>query len=88
MLSLEDTSMSLKNLLSNEPFSYRAAKSGLVHISYNGKIVTTLSGPNSSRFLANVDCADSESAQLTMAKVTGNFKHGSERVSRNHIRNS
>lgn len=79
--------MSLKDLLADEPFSYRAAKSGIVQISYNGKIVTTLRGRNASQFLAKVSSADSQSAQLTMAKVTGHFKHGSERVSKDHIRN-
>jgi len=79
--------MSLKDLLSDEPFSFRAAKNGIVQISYNGKIVTTLSGRNSAQFLAKMSSADSQSAQLTMAKVTGHFKHGSERAAKNHIRN-
>lgn len=79
--------MSLNDLLSEEPFSYRATKNGLVQISYNGKIVTTLSGRNSSRFLARVSSADAQSAQLVMAKATGHFKHGSERESKNHKRN-
>jgi hypothetical protein len=75
--------MSLDDLLTDKPFSYRATKNGLVHISYKGKIVTTLSGRNSSRFLARVSSADSQSAQLAMAKATGHFKHGSERDAKN-----
>ena len=78
--------MSLNDLLSDKPFSYRAVKSGLVQISYKGKLVTTLSGRNSLRFLSKVGSADSESAQLTMAKATGHFKHGTERVSKDHNR--
>jgi hypothetical protein len=81
--ALEGNAMSLNDLLSDEPFSYLATKSGLVQISYKGKTVTTLSGRNSSRFLAKVSSADSQSAQLAMAKATGHFKHGSERVSKN-----
>ncbi len=80
--------MSLNDLLSEEPFSYRALKNGLVQISCRGKIVTTLSGQNSSRFLAKIRSADSQFAQLTMAKLTGQFKHGSERIAKNHIRNA
>lgn len=80
--------MSLSDLLSDEPFSYREAKNGLVQISYNGKVVTTLRGRNSSQFLAKVSIADSKSEQHTMAKVTGHFKHGSERASKVRIRNS
>ncbi len=72
--------MSLDDLLAGEPFSYRATKSGLVQISYKGKTVTTLSGGDASRFLGRVDSGDCKDAQLAMAKATGHFKHGSERV--------
>jgi hypothetical protein len=80
--------MSLNDLLSDEPFSYRATKSGLVQISCKGKVVTTLGGRSSSQFLAKVSSANSESVQLVMAKVTGHFKHGSERVSKNRSRDA
>ena len=80
--------MSLDELLASEPFSYRATKSGLVQISYNGRIVTTLSGSDSPRFLSRVESGSSENAQLGMAKATGHFKHGSERVSRNRRKRS
>lgn len=86
MRALEGTEMSLNELLSDESFSYRATKSGLVQISYQGKTVTTLSGQNASRFLARVSSADSQSAQLAMAKATGHFKHGTERVSKNRTK--
>jgi hypothetical protein len=80
--------MSLDDLLSDEPFSYRATKNGLVQISYKGKLVTTLGERDSSRFLAKVSSGDSSSAQLAMAKATGHFKHGSERVGKSHKRNT
>jgi hypothetical protein len=68
--------------LADEPFSYRATKSGLVQISYCGKVVTTLSGADAVRFLSKVESAKPEGAQLAMAKATGHFKHGTERNSR------
>jgi hypothetical protein len=74
--------MSLDELLAGEPFSYRATKNGIVQISYNGKTVTTLSGRDASRFLSRVESGDSKNAQLAMAKATGHFKHGSERVAK------
>lgn len=80
--------MSLDDLLSDEPFSYRATKNGLVQISYKGKIVTTLGDRDSSRFLAKVSLEDSPSAQLAMAKATGHFKHGSERFGKSRKRNA
>jgi hypothetical protein len=61
------------------PFSYRAHKDGTVRIAWRGKVVTTLAGREASRFLANVDVADEAAAQLLMARMTGNFKHGNER---------
>ncbi len=75
--------MSLQDLYQDEPFSYRETKSGLVQISYAGKVVTTLSGKNASRFIARVSSGDSQTAQLAMAKATGHFKHGTERAARN-----
>jgi hypothetical protein len=60
-------------------FSYRAHKDGTVRIAFRGKVVTTLAGKEATRFLARVDGADEEQAQLAMAKATGNFKRGNER---------
>ena len=77
--------MTLENSFFDEPFGYHATKSGLVQISYNGKIITTLSGRDSSRFLSKVESTDSKSTQLVMAKATGHFKHGTERVSKNRM---
>jgi hypothetical protein len=68
--------------LADEPFSYRDTKSGLVQISYCGKMVTTLSGADAVRFLNKVESAKPEDVQLAMAKATGHFKHGTERLSR------
>ncbi len=74
--------MSREELISAAPFAYRATKSGLVQILFEGGIVTTLSGAESRRFIAKVSALDSDGAQLAMAKVTGHFKHGTERVSK------
>jgi hypothetical protein len=63
----------------DSPFSYRAHKDGTVRVTWRGKVVTTLAGREASRFLANVDVADEAAAQLLMARMTGNFKHGNER---------
>lgn len=60
-------------------FSYRAHKDGTVRIAYRGKVVTTLAGKEAVKFLARVDGAAPEQAQLAMAKATGSFKRGNER---------
>ncbi len=65
--------------LAAEPFSYRLQKDGSVRIAHQGRVVTTLTGPAAARFLARVDAADPLTAQLAMAKATGQFKRGNER---------
>jgi hypothetical protein len=65
--------------LSMDSFSFRAHKDGTVRIAHRGKVVTTLAGKEAARFLARVDGADRDQAQLVMAKATGNFKRGNER---------
>ncbi len=65
--------------LEDEPFSYWSTKDGKVFIQWEGKQVTTLKGTKAARFLAEIEASDSHAAQLLMARLTGNFKHGNER---------
>jgi hypothetical protein len=60
-------------------FSYRATKDEKVFIVWNGRTVTTLSGPRARRFLADAEGTDAAGEQLLMARATGNFKRGNER---------
>jgi hypothetical protein len=60
-------------------FSYRAYKDGTVRIAWGGRVVTTLAGRETARFLTRVMGANDAQAQLHMAKATGNFKRGNER---------
>jgi hypothetical protein len=71
--------------LDEQPFAYRASKDGKVFISANGRVVTTLSGKAAQRFMARVE-SDPASAQLEMARATGNFKRGNERLARSKSR--
>jgi hypothetical protein len=41
-----------------------------------------LSGADAVRFLNKVESAKPQDVQLAMAKATGHFKHGTERLSR------
>ena len=66
--------------LDEEVFTYTATKDGRVLIYFHGKYVTTLSKMKAQKFLAQVDDADDRAAQLVMAKATGHFKHGNERL--------
>jgi hypothetical protein len=63
----------------DQVFSYRATRDGTVFLYWHGKQVMTLKGEGAQRFLSKVDGATEEQVQLAMAKVTGNFKRGTER---------
>ena len=41
-----------------------------------------LRGKDSEKFLAKIEKTDTIESQLIMAKVTGNFKHGNEKVNK------
>ena len=68
--------------LDEEVFTYRAAKGPKAFIFWHGKQVTLLSGDKANKFLADIDDADRRKAQLIMAKATGHFKHGNEKMSK------
>lgn len=68
-----------RNRFAEEVFTYNATKSGKVLIYWYGKLVMTLKGEKAQKFLRQVEGLDDREAQLVMAKVTGNFKHGNER---------
>ena len=66
--------------LGSNPFEFRDTKSGTVQIFYLGKIITTLSWSSAAKFLYKVLLLDERGQQLVMAKTTGHFKHGNERL--------
>ena len=70
-----------------EVFSYRVTKDGKVFISWYGKQVVILSGKRASAFVAAISIADNEDdEQLIMAKVTGNFKRGNEKIAKRGLK--
>ena len=74
-----------RGALDEEVFSFRQTKDNTVFISWCGKHVTTLSGKKAGEFLAKIGRAEGKEAQLIMAKVTGNFKHGNEKLFKKQI---
>lgn len=65
-----------------EGFDYVQRSGGEVLITHHGRAATVLRGQRAVRFLEEV-VAD---PQGTMARWTGNYKHGNERTARNHPR--
>jgi hypothetical protein len=74
----EQETIDKRGVLDEEVFSYRAGKDK-VFLFWHGKQVMILKGPQAQKFLARIDGLEGKAAQLVMAKITGNFKHGNER---------
>jgi hypothetical protein len=64
-------------------FEYRLIGDEVV-ISHQGRRATTLRGAAAQRFLRDVEVGD---PQELMARSTGNYKHGNERMAKDHPRN-
>ncbi|MCL2398432.1 MAG: hypothetical protein FWC91_01645 [Defluviitaleaceae bacterium] len=69
-----------RGILDDEIFAYKITKDKKVFISCEGKQVTTLSGSKAEKFIADIENAKGKDVQLIMAKVTGNFKRGNEKL--------
>jgi cation transport regulator ChaC len=74
-------------LSSDLGFTFRATKNGEVFLHHRGKLATTLRGEAAAEFLADIDGADADEQQQIMARATGNYRRGNERLAKNHPRN-
>jgi hypothetical protein len=68
-------------------FTWRQRKNGDVELLHRGRLASTLRGADAADFLGEVQAASDEDAQQLMARVTGNYKHGNERLATQHPRN-
>jgi hypothetical protein len=59
-------------------FSYRESKDK-VFVFWHKKQVMILKGQQARKFIDKIAHLEGKAAQLVMAKITGNFKHGNER---------
>jgi hypothetical protein len=69
-------------------FSFRVAKSGDILIHRQNKLAATLRGANAISFITKVSRASFGEKQQLMARLTGNYKRGNERQSKEHPKNS
>lgn len=76
-----------ENRSSDLGFTYRTRKNGDVEVMHHGRAASTLRGNAAADFLAEVEAADDSDAQQLMARVTGNYKRGNERLASQHPRN-
>ena len=68
-------------------FSYRIRRNGELEILHHGRVASTLRGSDADDFLAEVEAADEDDAQQLMARITGNYKRGNQRLASQHPRN-
>lgn len=68
-----------RNKLDEEPFSYHISKDKKVFLYWHEKLVMILKEKESKKFIARIENTELKEAQLIMAKITGNFKHGNEK---------
>jgi hypothetical protein len=68
-------------------FTWQRMKNGEVRVLHHGKLASTLRGRDAEEFLAEADGADEAAMQQSMARLTGNYKHGNERLAASHPRN-
>ena len=68
-------------------FTHRTRKNGEVQVLHRGALATTLRGVASQEFLAEVAEGSDADAQHLMARLTGNYKHGNEKLASRHPRN-
>ncbi len=67
-------------------FAYRVRKSGEVDVLRRGRVAVTLRGALAAEFLAEAG-TDFAAMQQAMARLTGNYKRGNERLASKHPRN-
>ncbi|RDW17463.1 hypothetical protein [Oceanobacillus chungangensis] len=71
-----------RNRLSEEPFAYQTTKKGKVVIYYKGKQIKIIKGSEAELLIARIKEVEDNitEVQLLLAKITGNFKRGNEKI--------
>jgi hypothetical protein len=79
----------MNDSLSNDDlgFTFRERKGGVVEVLHHGRLASTLRGHDAYDFLAEVGSCSAADAQQVMARLTGNYKRGNERLASEHPRN-
>ena len=68
-------------------FTYRRLKTGDVEILHQGRRASTLRGQDARDILGEIEASGAGEVQQLTARLTGNYKHGNERLASQHPRN-
>lgn len=74
-----------RNRLGEEPFTYQITKYGTVTINYKGTQIKVVKDKEAERLIARIKAVENNilEVQLLLAKITGNFKRGNEKLFKN-----
>ena len=79
------TPVDQRDILDEEPFDYKELKDNKVQIYWNNKPVMLLKGSAAQKILMKLKKTEGKEIQLALAKITGNFKRGNEKSSKNRM---
>ncbi len=68
-------------------FTFNENKKGEVIIHHVHKLAATLRNNKAVNFMDDIDRSSFKEQQILMARITGKYKFGNERMAKNHIRN-
>ena len=68
-------------------FTYKIRRDGAVDLFHRGRRATTLRGELATEFQEDVAGMSNADKQQWMARLTGNYKRGNERLAKSHPRN-
>jgi hypothetical protein len=68
-------------------FTYRRNKNGSVVVFHHGRIAASLNKSDSVELIDGISGADAVEVQHALARLTGNYKRGNERLAKSHNRN-
>lgn len=68
--------------LKENPFSYTVTKAQKAMLYYEGRQIMMLSEKDTKKFISKINGKSGVEEQLVLAKVTGNFKHGNEKLAK------
>jgi hypothetical protein len=74
-----------RNRLSEEPFTYQTTKKGTIVIYYKGKQIKIIKDSEAANLITKIKEVEGNltEVQLLLAKITGNFKRGNEKIGKN-----
>ncbi|MBX7227122.1 MAG: hypothetical protein K1X55_13895 [Chitinophagales bacterium] len=73
------SSIDKRDILAEEPFSFKVYKNFKMQIFWKDKPVMLLKESESKKILKKIEHMPGKDVQLILAKITGNFKRGNEK---------